>query len=152
MSMDGTLFRKYFCFTIIDQLNLNQMKSKTRNILKWAITGITTLIVTMIACLKLVAFGPLVAIYSKIGLQAYIQILGVSLLLFLSLFLWKPTMKIGLLLLTGYFGGAMAVELSNGTPFIAPATILTLIWVSAFLRDASIFKASIKNERLATSF
>jgi hypothetical protein len=128
------------------------MKSKTKNILKWAITGITTLIVTMIACLKLVAFAPLVEIYAKIGLQAYIQILGVSLLLFLSLFLWKPTMKIGLLLLTGYFGGAMAVELSNGTPFIAPATILTLIWVSAFLRDASIFKASVKNERLATSF
>lgn len=128
------------------------MKSKTKNIIKWAITGIATLIVAVIACLKLVAFAPLVEMYTKIGLQAYIQLLGISLLLFLSLFLWKRTMKIGLLLFTGYFGGAMAVELSNGTPFIVPATILTLIWVSAFLRDASIFKASAKNERVATSF
>ena len=128
------------------------MKSKTKNILKWTVTGVATSLITIIVSLKLVAFAPLVEIYSKIGLHAYIRILGAALLLFLLLFLWQRTVRIGAFLLTGYFGGAMAVELSHGTPFIFPATILVLIWASAFLRDPSIFKPSLRNDRLATSF
>jgi hypothetical protein len=49
-------------------------------------------------------------------------------------------MKICFLLLTVYYGGAIAVELSHENIFIFPALILTVIWIAGFIRDASIFK------------
>jgi hypothetical protein len=49
-------------------------------------------------------------------------------------------MRLGFLLLTAWFGGAMAVELSHGSVFIFPAVILTVLWIAAFLRDPSILK------------
>jgi len=81
----------------------------------------------------------LVEIYSRTGILEYIKILGVVELLFIAAFLIRRTMKVGFLLLTSYYGGAMAVELSHGNIFIFPAVILTIIWVAAFLRDPSIF-------------
>jgi hypothetical protein len=97
--------------------------------------------------MKLVAMPQLVELYAKIGLLPYLQILGITELVLITLFLWPRSMKIGFLLPTGYFGGAMAVEMSNGTPFIFPGTILTLVWIAAYLRDASLF-SNTKNQKL----
>jgi len=120
------------------------MKNKTKIIVTRTLTGLIVLIIVMSAASKL-AFAPqLVNIFSKIGLLSYIKILGITELLFLSTFLWKKTRKLGLLLLTGYFGGAMAVEMSHGTFFIAPATILTLIWITAYLLDERMFVSERK--------
>jgi len=117
------------------------MKSKTKNILKWLPTVAAALVIIMGACLKLSGFAPLVELYSRIGLLPVIKILGLAELLFLGLFLYSRTMKMGFLLLTAYYGGAMAVELSHGTVFIFPATILTITWIGAYLRDRSLFKS-----------
>jgi hypothetical protein len=38
----------------------------------------------------------------------------------------------------------MAVEMSHGTFFIAPATILTLIWITAYLHDERLFVSERK--------
>ena len=120
------------------------MKNKTKIIVTRTLTGLIVLIIVMSAAGKL-AFAPqLVNIFSKIGLLSYIKILGIAELLFLSTFLWKKTRKLGLLLLTGYFGGAMAVEMSHGTFFIVPATILTLIWITAYLLDERMFVSERK--------
>ena len=120
------------------------MKNKTKIIVTRTLTGLIVLIIVMSAAGKL-AFAPqLVNIFSKIGLLSYIKILGIAELLFLSTFLWEKTRKLGLLLLTGYFGGAMAVEMSHGTFFIAPATILTLIWITAYLLDERMFVSERK--------
>src|SRR4026207_2097559 len=107
-----------------DQKSSKIMKNKTKIIVTRALTGLIILIIVMSASSKLAFVPQLVTIFSKIGLLSYIKILGIAELLFLSTFLWKKTRKLGLLLLTGYFGGAMAVEMSHGTFFIAPATIL----------------------------
>ena len=115
------------------------MKNKTKIVLTRIVTGLVTLIIVLSATSKLASVPQLVDIFSKIGLLSYIKILGTAELLFLSIFLWRKTRKLGLLLLTGYFGGAMAVEMSHGTFFIAPATILTLIWITAYLFDEKMF-------------
>ena len=101
--------------------------------------------------MKLAAAPSLVGIYSKIGLLSWLQALGAIELIFLTLFLLPRTMKLGFLLLTGYFGGAMAVELSHGSVFIAPGIILSVTWIAAYLRDASIFKSAGKQKTLVTS-
>jgi hypothetical protein len=127
------------------------MKNNTRKIIKWIPTALIALVITSGACMKLAAAPSLVDIYSKIGLLSWLQALGAIELIFLTLFLLPRTMKLGFLLLTGYFGGAMAVELSHGSVFIAPGIILSVTWIAAYLRDASIFKSAGKQKTLVTS-
>ncbi len=59
-------------------------------------------------------------------------------LLFLLLFMGKRTMRLGLLLLTGYFGGAMAIEAIFGNMMV-PAIILTVTWLAAGVREPQLF-------------
>jgi hypothetical protein len=126
------------------QKNAQNMKNRTKNTLTKALTVLVTLILTATAASKLAFVPQLVEIYSRIGLLPYMKVLGIIELIFLAAFLWSQTRKLGLLLLTGYFGGAMAVELSHGTFFIAPAMILTFIWTTAYLYDESIFRSERK--------
>jgi len=116
------------------------MKKRTKQLLKWTPSLFVGIIITLGAFMKLAAAAPLVEIYSKIGLLPYLRILGLSEILFVALFLWPRTMKMGFFLLTGYFGGAMAVEWSHGNFFIVPGIILSIIWIAAYLRDASLFR------------
>ena len=120
------------------------MKNKTKIVLTRTLTGLVTLIIILSASSKLAFVPQLVDVFSKIGLLSYMKILGMTEVVFLALFLWKNTRKLGLLLLTGYFGGAMAVEMSHGTFFIAPATILSLVWITAYLRDEKMFISESK--------
>jgi hypothetical protein len=126
------------------QKNAQNMKNRTKNILTKALTVLVTLIITATAASKLAFVPQLVEIYSRVGLLPYMRVLGIIELIFLAAFLWNQTRKMGLLLLTGYFGGAMAVELSHGTFFIAPAIILMFIWTTAYLYDESIFRSERK--------
>jgi len=121
------------------------MKDKGKKSSAWALSVVISLFIGMGAVMKLVGLPQIEEIYLKIGMLQYLKILGCTELLLVALFLWSRSMKIGFLLLTGYFGGAMAVEISHGTLFILPGTILTLVWIAAYLRDASIFH-SAKNE------
>ena len=122
------------------------MKSKTKQNLKWAPSVLIALVIAMGAVMKLAAAPQLVELYSKIGLLPFLQILGITELLLVALFLWPLTMKLGFLLLTGYFGGAMAVEMANGNFFLFPMIILAIIWIAAYLRDASLFKMAQKQK------
>lgn len=115
------------------------MKNKAKITATRTLAALVSLIIIMSASSKLAFVPQLVEIFSKIGLVSYLKILGMTELMFLTLFLWRKTRKLGLLLLTGYFGGAMAVEMSHGTFFIAPASILTLVWITAYLYDEKIF-------------
>ena len=94
--------------------------------------------------MKLTAQPQLVEVFSKTGLLPYMKLLGVTELVFVSLFLWFRTLRIGMFLLTGYFGGAMAIELSQHIFFIMPAVILAFIWLAAWLRDNSLFGVAHK--------
>lgn len=123
------------------------MKDKGKKMSAWTLSVLISLIIGMGAVMKLVGLPQIEEIYLKLGMLQYLKILGCTELLLVALFLWSRSMKIGFLLLTGYFGGAMAVEISHGMLFILPGTILTLVWIAAYLRDGSIFH-SAKNEVL----
>jgi hypothetical protein len=128
------------------------MTSKTKNNLSRIPSILLSLVITAGAIMKLANAPQLVEIYSRIGLLPYLEILGITELVFLGLFLVPRTMKIGLLLLTGYYGGAMAAEMSHGTVFFMPAIILTIVWIAAYLKDASMFKIVQRQEKRLTSF
>ncbi|HET9747540.1 MAG TPA: DoxX family protein [Chitinophagaceae bacterium] len=115
------------------------MKSKSNKILKWTPSILATMIIAGGAFMKLTAQPQLVEVFSKSGLLPYMKLLGAAELVFVLLFLWPRTLRIGFFLLTGYFGGAMAVELSQHIFFIMPAVILAIVWLAAWLRDRALF-------------
>ena len=48
-------------------------------------------------------------------------------------------MKLGFILASCYFGGAIATELSHDALKVNPFLPIVLLWVGAFIRDRSIF-------------
>ena len=125
----------------------NKMKSKTNKIIKWAPSVVVTLIIGAGSIMKLTAQAPLVGLFLKTGLLPYMKLLGAAELVFVSLFLWTRTLRIGFFLLTAYFGGAMAIELSQHIFFIMPALILALVWLAARVRDNSLFGIVHKTQK-----
>jgi hypothetical protein len=121
------------------------MTNKTKKILNWAPSILASLIIVAGACMKLTNQPQLVEIFSKTGLLPFMKALGVAELSFVLLFLWPRSLRIGFFLLTGYFGGAMAVELSQHIVFIMPGFILALVWVGAYLRDGYLFRSPRHN-------
>ena len=115
------------------------MNNKTKRILKWTPSFVLTLILAMSATFKLTAQQPIVEHYTELGMQQYLNFLGIAELFFVTLFMLPRTMKIGFLLLTAYFGGAVAVEVAHQGFFIAPLIILMFIWTSAYVRKPEIF-------------
>jgi hypothetical protein len=117
---------------------------KAKKIITIAVTSIASLTVVASGIMKLMKSEEVVTGLQKVGVGEYLTVLGLMEIGFTALFIYPKTMKIGFILLTCYFSGAIATELSHGSPFNAVLP-LTLIWISAFLRDSSIFLPSEKS-------
>ncbi|MEL1254108.1 DoxX family protein [Flavobacterium sp. DGU38] len=113
---------------------------KTKKIITWTITILAAALVVMSGVMKLLQGDEITAKMQKVSVDQYIIALGLMEILFSALFVFPRTLKIGFILLSCYFAGALAVELSYGSPKTALIP-LVLIWVSAFLRDKEIFTA-----------
>ena len=128
------------------------MSNKTKNVLKWLPSFIIVCQLSVSAILKFISFPFLVQSFSEMGLAQYLKVFGCAELLLALLFLYPRTMRIGFLLLTAYFGGAIAVEISHHGTFIVPSLILTLIWIAAYSRNPAIFREKQnKPEKVTTS-
>ncbi|RYY19225.1 MAG: DoxX family protein [Chitinophagaceae bacterium] len=114
---------------------------KIRKILTVTVTILAVCMVIFSGVMKFLGGEEVVSAMEKFGVLPYLLVLGTMEIIFGLLFLYKPTMKIGFILLTCYFSGALATELSHGTPLNALLPI-TLVWISAILRDKSIFLPS----------
>lgn len=75
------------------------------------------------------------------GVHQYIYALAVAELVFCALWLYRKTSRVGFFLLCSYFGGAIATDLNHPEVIIAPIIILSLIWITSYLRDSSLFLA-----------
>lgn len=75
---------------------------------------------------------------AKVGVEKYVLLLGAMEVGFALLFIYPKTMKLGFILLSCYFAGAIATEMSHGMPFNA-ITPIVLVWIATYLRDKSAF-------------
>ena len=91
--------------------------------------------------LKLTGAKEVLTTLTLVKMEKYTVMFGLMLITFALLFLFRPTMKIGFILLSCYYAGAISAELANGLPFSALIPIV-LVWVAAFLRDKGIFLSS----------
>lgn len=111
---------------------------KAKKIATIVLTALASLLPVFSGVMKLSQSPEMVEKLSKVGVGNYLVPLGLMEIGFAALFIYPKTMKIGFILLTCYFAGALATELSHGTAFNAVLP-LVLIWIAAFLRDPSIF-------------
>jgi hypothetical protein len=102
-------------------------------------TWIPALGIAFLGVLKLLGNSRVVEEMSKLGVGRYLRLLGVMEIAFAALFAVPATMKLGFILASCYFGGAIATELSHDVLKVNPFVPVVLLWIGAFIRDRSIF-------------
>lgn len=117
------------------------MNAKIEKILTIIVTVLAAGMVILSGIFKLTQSAQVLETLDKAGVGQYAVPLGCMEIGFALLFLFPKTMKLGFILLSCYFAGAIATELSHGIPFNAVLPMV-LIWVSTFLRDRSVFLAA----------
>lgn len=75
---------------------------------------------------------------AKVGVEKQVLFLGAMEVGFALLFIYPKTMKLGFILLSCYFAGAIATEMSHGMPYNAIMPIV-LVWIATYLRDKTAF-------------
>lgn len=112
---------------------------KAKRIITITVTALAALMVIASSIMKLTGSAQVVDTLTRAGVGQYISMLGIMELVFAILFLVPKTMKPGFILLSCYFAGAMATELSHNGPVMNAVIPMVLIWVSAFLREPNLF-------------
>jgi DoxX-like protein len=101
-------------------------------------TWIPALLIAFLGVLKLTN-ARVAEEMSKVGVGRYLRLLGVMEIAFAVLFVVPATMKLGFILASCYFAGAIATELSHDVLKVNPFVPIVLLWIGAFIRDRSIF-------------
>lgn len=107
---------------------------KLKRIITIVITVLAVGMVALSGIMKLSGSADLVKTLQAVGVGEYRIFLGMAEIVFAALFAYPKTMKLGFILLIGYFGGALATELSHHVALNA-LTPLVLVSLAALLRD-----------------
>jgi hypothetical protein len=102
-------------------------------------TWIPALLIALAGLLKLSGNPKIVEAMTTLGVGRYLRALGVMELAFAALFVFPATFKLGFVLASCYFAGAIATELSHDALKVNPFIPIVLLWIGAFIRDRSIF-------------
>jgi hypothetical protein len=113
--------------------------NKTQNVIAWTLSVLAALLIISSGVFKLAGGQEVVDGLTKMGLASYIFLFGIMEIVFALLFLYPKTIKIGFILISCYFAGALATDLSHGGNIIPPFVILSLVWIASFLRNQNIF-------------
>lgn len=85
---------------------------------------------------KVMRFAPYVEGTAKVGFPASSLVpLGLVLIAATLLYAIPRTAVLGAVLLTGYFGGAVATHVRMGQPFVFPLVFGVITWACLYLRD-----------------
>lgn len=114
---------------------------KTKKIITIIAVTIPTCIIIFSAFFKLTNAPVFAEAYAKAEITDFLVPLGLAEIIFLALFLYPKTFKIGFFLLCSYLGAAIMAHLAhNDIAGIKDGVlVLTMIWIAAFLRDRSMF-------------
>ena len=114
------------------------MNPKAYRIITIIFTALAVAMPILSGVMKLTQSPEVVGKLTEAGMGKYVSLLGIMEIGFAALFLYPKTMKLGFILLSCYFAGAIATELAHGGSLNAVLPIV-LIWIAAFLRDKTIF-------------
>jgi hypothetical protein len=120
--------------------NQTTTESKARLWTARILSGIAVLFLLFDSAIHLMVIPPVVEAFTQLGLSINLAIaIGIIELVCLVLYIVPPTSIVGAILLTGYLGGAVAIQLRVGAPLFGtalfPIYIGILVWGGLFLRD-----------------
>jgi hypothetical protein len=108
----------------------------------WAITGLCILFLLMDAGMKVVKAAPSMEACAKLGLPAgLVPCIGFILLLCTVVYAIPRTAILGAVLITGFLGGAMAINMRAEQPYFNiffPMIFGILVWVGLYLRNLKV--------------
>ena len=96
-------------------------------------------LIAFLGVLKLTGNARVAKEMSKLGVGRYLRLLGVMEIAFAAMFVVPATMKLGFILASCYFAGAIATELSHEALKVNPFIPIALFSIGGFIRDRSIF-------------
>jgi hypothetical protein len=111
------------------------MTTNAKSITGWVLAGFIGLMLAASAIDKIRGSGHALQMGASFGLSAgTYSILGIIEILSVILFLYPRTGILGTLLLSSYFGGAIATHLQHHQNIIFPIAIEVLVWITAVIR------------------
>lgn len=115
--------------------------SRARTLGAWVLTALAAAPLGSSAFAKLAAVPEVQANFEKARLLPYLKPIGALELVVVALLLVPRTASLGILLVTGYLGGAIVTHLESGEPVMAavPAVLGLLAWSGYFLRNPEMF-------------
>ncbi len=129
------------------------MPTKARKIAGWVLHILIAALIIMAGVFKLVKLNDpeMAAEMAKSGLDGKAALVGGGEAIAAVLLLIPRTSSLGLLLVSGFWGGVIATRMTHGEEFIWGSIFLALTWVGAFLRDPRAFYSFLpeKNDPLA---
>lgn len=117
------------------------MPTKARKIAGWVLHGLIGGFVIVAGGMKLVMMNSpqLAENFAKMGLQGKAPLIAGGELIAAVLFLIPRTSSLGLLLMSGFWGGVIATHMTHGESYLLGSVLLALTWLGAYLRDPRAF-------------
>ena len=109
-----------------------------KTITGWVLHGLIGGVMLLAGSAKVLGLFPADQV-EKLGLSVPIQVIGAGELVSALLLLIPRTASLGVLLTSGFWGGAICLHLSKGEPFVLQSVFLLLTWVGAYLRVPGTF-------------
>ena len=104
----------------------------------WVLHGLVAGIMILAGSAKVFGLFPPEEV-AKLGLSLPIQVIGVGELASAVLLLVPRTSSLGLLLASGFWGGAICLHMSKAEPFVLQSIFLIITWVGGYLRVPGAF-------------
>ena len=99
----------------------------------WVLHGMVAGIMLLAGSAKVLGLFPPEQV-EKLGLSVPIHVIGAGELVSAILLLVPRTASLGVLLTSGFWGGAICLHMSKGEPFVVQSVLLLLTWTGAYLR------------------
>jgi MFS family permease len=104
----------------------------------WVLHGLIAGMMILAGSAKVLGFFPPEEV-AKLGLSLPIQVIGAGELGCAILLLMPRTSSLGLLLTSGFWGGAICLHMSKAQPFVIQSVFLLITWVGGYLRVPGAF-------------
>ena len=104
----------------------------------WVLHGLIAGMMILAGSAKVLGLFPPEEV-AKMGLGLPIQVIGAGELACAVLLLIPRTSSLGLLLTSGFWGGAICLHMSKGDLFVLPSVFLLITWVGGYLRVPGAF-------------
>ena len=116
----------------------------------WVLHGLLAGIMILAGSAKILGFFPSEMV-EKMGLSLPIQVIGAGELASAILLLIPRTSSLGLLLTSGFWGGAICLHMSKGDFFVLQSVFLLITWVGGYLRVPGAFGSfTVRNQASST--